>query len=574
MTGFCRHRGGYGIAHLHKKGAPMRRGERALAVGSVVSMLFVGAFALPAAATGAKATPTSARPPSRGGTRHAQLHASGATGPFDVTDLVCTGAPQNYTVPAGTDSVTVRLAGGDGGSAGAGLGGLAGFSSAGLAVTPGETLGVDVGCVGRAPAASATAGGTGGWGYGSGGPGGDATTGGNAGAGGGGASAVLRAGTPLVIVGGGGGSGAGSAGTGLGGDSEQAGANSGTGVTGGGGANASGAGPAGTPGGHDGTGTTGGAGGAATSSTGLGGGGGGGGRFGGGGGGVGDSATDGSGGGGGSALVDAHAADFTGGGSGDGSSSDGDVKFSTMRPPTDASYWNGWDITRGVTGSYDAASNPQPGGYIVDGWGGIHPYGQGGIAAPPAPTGASYWSGWDIVRGIASMPDGSGGFVLDGWGGLHPYGLNGKNPPTVNGLSYWQGWDIARGVSILPDGSGGFVLDGWGALHPFGLGSNNPPAAPKNGPYWAGFDIARGLASPYWNGGTGATGAGGYVLDGWGALHPFGTVAGATVPVPAGTPYWPGWSITRGVVAYPAGGGFVLDGFGGLHPFSAAGLPG
>jgi hypothetical protein len=86
--------------------------------------------------------------------------------------------------------------------------------------------------------------------------------------------------------------------------------------------------------------------------------------------------------------------------------------------------------------------------------------------------------------------------------------------------------------------------------------------------------MARGVAMPYWNGGTGLIGAGGYVQDAWGGVHPLGAVAGVAVPAPVGAPYWPGWSIARGVVAFAAGGGFVLDGFGGLHPFASAGLPG
>jgi hypothetical protein len=245
-----------------------------------------------------------------------------------------------------------------------------------------------------------------------------------------------------------------------------------------------------------------------------------------------------------------------------------------MQPVTSLSYWPGWDIARGATGAYDTSSSPLPGGYVVDGWGGIHPYGQAGLGAPAVPLGMSYWSGWDIVRGIAVMPDGSGGFTLDGWGGLHAFGLNGKNPPAVSGSSYWTGWDIARGVTILPDGSGGYVVDGWGGLHPFALGSGTAPAVPATAPYWVGWDIARGVAAPYWNGGTGELGAGGYVTDAWGAAHPFGAVAATAVPAPLGTPYWPGWSIARGVVGFAQGNGFVLDGFGGLHPFASAGLPG
>ena len=51
------------------------------------------------------------------------------------------------------------------------------------------------------------------------------------------------------------------------------------------------------------------------------------------------------------------------------------------------------------------------------------------------------------------------------------------------GGPYWHGWDIARGVAILPDGSGGFVLDGFGGLHPFGLNASaGPSSLPAGGP--------------------------------------------------------------------------------------------
>ena len=63
--------------------------------------------------------------------------------------------------------------------------------------------------------------------------------------------------------------------------------------------------------------------------------------------------------------------------------------------------------------------------------------------------------------GAATAP---GGWVLDGWGGLHRFG----SAPAVTGGAYWPGWDIARGVGVNDSGPGGWVLDGWGGLHPFG----------------------------------------------------------------------------------------------------------
>ena len=67
-----------------------------------------------------------------------------------------------------------------------------------------------------------------------------------------------------------------------------------------------------------------------------------------------------------------------------------------------------------------------------------------------------------IVRGIAVTEGGRGGFVLDGFGGLHPFG----NARLTGATAYWSGWDIARGAAV--DGHGhGTVIDGFGGLHSF-----------------------------------------------------------------------------------------------------------
>ena len=83
-------------------------------------------------------------------------------------------------------------------------------------------------------------------------------------------------------------------------------------------------------------------------------------------------------------------------------------------------------------------------------------------SAPPASAG--YWYGWDIARDVALLPGGSGGYVLDGWGGVHVFG----SAPPVNDEGYWYGWDIARSIALNPGGPGGYVLDGWGGVHAFG----------------------------------------------------------------------------------------------------------
>jgi hypothetical protein len=207
------------------------------------------------------------------------------------------------------------------------------------------------------------------------------------------------------------------------------------------------------------------------------------------------------------------------------------------------SYWQGWDIARAVVTRADGRS-----GYVVDGWGGLHAFGGARAVAP-----SGYWRGWDIVRGLALRPDGGSGYVLDGWGGLHHFG----GAPAVSVASYWHGWDVARGVTLDAcdsSGTSGWVLDAYGGLHAFG------GAARMVAWYLPGVDLARGVTSWCLDGRPA-----GYVLDGWGRLHRFGAAPIAT------TTTWPGWDIARGVVMDRAGdGGWVVDGWGGLHAFGGA----
>ena len=85
--------------------------------------------------------------------------------------------------------------------------------------------------------------------------------------------------------------------------------------------------------------------------------------------------------------------------------------------------------------------SPTPAGYVLDGWGGIHPFG----SAPSVASGG-YWKGWDIARSIAMVAGPSpAGYVLDGFGGLHPFG----GAPAVTVTRYW-GYDTGREVAIAP----------------------------------------------------------------------------------------------------------------------------
>jgi uncharacterized delta-60 repeat protein len=212
------------------------------------------------------------------------------------------------------------------------------------------------------------------------------------------------------------------------------------------------------------------------------------------------------------------------------------------------------------TASYPAT------GYVLDGFGGLHPFASGCAGAPPVPVGNPAWPGWDIARDVAGMPAGEG-LVLDGFGGLHGFKTYdpGLPKPTTQGAPAWPGWDIARGLAVMPDGSGGFVLDGYGGLHRFGIRNRARPAVARGGPKWPGWDIARDVVLY-------PDGTGGYVLDGYGGLHPFAIGFHPFPPAATGAPSWVGLDIARSVVLLPDGsGGYVLDGNGGLHPFGLGG---
>ncbi len=81
---------------------------------------------------------------------------------------------------------------------------------------------------------------------------------------------------------------------------------------------------------------------------------------------------------------------------------------------------------------------------------------------------------------------------MDLAGGVHAFG---DAPAPNSSALFWPGQDVARGITLAPDGSGGWILDYFGGLHPFGTGGDPAPPATVGGPYWAGFAIARGVAA-------------------------------------------------------------------------------
>jgi hypothetical protein len=92
---------------------------------------------------------------------------------------------------------------------------------------------------------------------------------------------------------------------------------------------------------------------------------------------------------------------------------------------------------------------------------------------------SGYWPGWLIANDIAVCPGGGGGYVLDGFGGIHGFGSqDGKNPTSS---AYWPGWDIARGLVVTgADCDSGYMLDGFGGVHPWDSnGVNGTSTAPE-----------------------------------------------------------------------------------------------
>ena len=246
----------------------------------------------------------------------------------------------------------------------------------------------------------------------------------------------------------------------------------------------------------------------------------------------------------------------------------GGVHADSSGPLSATSYWPGWNIARSGR-AWPGATAPQS-GFVLDGWGGLHPYGAPGLAET-SDSATHYWKGWDIARDFAFLPDGTGGFVLDGFGGLHPFRVNGATGALAAvGNTYWPGHDYARKVVIFADGTGGYVLDYAGGLHPFGINGPSPvsPQGMQITGYWPNLKIVRDVVLI-----AGDSGHAGYVLDAYGGMHPFHPSGDAsTMPPVLTTVYWPGWDLARGAWMLPgsATAGYILDAWGGEHPFGGA----
>lgn len=129
------------------------------------------------------------------GVAKAYLESSGIGGSQEFT---FTGSPQTFSVPAGTNSITVKMWGGAGGASDVSsseTSGAGGYAEATIDVTGQSSVTVYVGGGGEGSGDGSA---LGGFGYGNGGTG-------TGGGGGGGGSAILFGTTPVLVAGGGGG---------------------------------------------------------------------------------------------------------------------------------------------------------------------------------------------------------------------------------------------------------------------------------------------------------------------------------------------------------------------------------
>src|SRR5487761_1174789 len=225
-------------------------------------------------------------------------------------------------------------------------------------------------------------------------------------------------------------------------------------------------------------------------------------------------------------------------------------------------YWPGWQIARTLALN-PCDSTGQLSGWVMDGFGGLHPFAAAGTPTPSVPYTSGYWPGWGIANDFVAFCDPTThqpeGCTLDGFGGLHAWADTQADAAKVGctGTGYWTGWDVAIRISAIPGPEQGYVMVGYGGLHPFEAGGASMPSNTANAAYWPNWPIARDLV---------ATANGGYTLDGFGGIPAFGSA-----PAMGGTGYWPNWDIVRGIdIASSGSGGYTLDAFGMVHPAGGA----
>jgi spore germination protein YaaH len=162
--------------------------------------------------------------------------------------------------------------------------------------------------------------------------------------------------------------------------------------------------------------------------------------------------------------------------------------------PGNFPYFPGRDVAKKITLLPDAS-----GGYVLDIYGGLHPWAIAGKPLPVSIAAYGYWPGSNIARDVWLAPDSSAtsahGYVLDAYGGFHPFWSNGAAAPvSIAVYGYWAGKDIARAMWFVPGATSstatGYTLDSSGGIHPFAVGGQPLPPAIGQYAYWPGGNIA------------------------------------------------------------------------------------
>lgn len=116
--------------------------------------------------------------------------------------------------------------------------------------------------------------------------------------------------------------------------------------------------------------------------------------------------------------------------------------------PAQYGYWAGCNCARDIW--VDPASTvTSVSGYVIDLYGGFHAFWGGTAAQPEAIVNYPYWTGSDLARSLWVQPGATSaaitGYVLDAYGGIHPFAGAGQTlPPPVFPYGYWSGQDLAR----------------------------------------------------------------------------------------------------------------------------------
>lgn len=160
-------------------------------------------------------------------------------------------------------------------------------------------------------------------------------------------------------------------------------------------------------------------------------------------------------------------------------------------------YFGGQDLAKKITLLADGR-----GGYVLDAYGGLHPWSVTGHPLPTAMAEYGYWRGANLARDLwlapASTATSASGYVLDAYGGLHPFwSAKAAAPPPMAVYGYWRGQDVARSMFFLPSATAstgtGYTLDAFGGIHPFAASGQATPAPIGAYAYWPGQDVARAL---------------------------------------------------------------------------------